>query len=106
MAVDCVHNMASVVKQDNKEMLEKIENYKIQLGKYHGMLIQDLPGKVAQEKTSAFSEALVSEHKNRLIKLKDETGGLAKNADAAVDVLFSLRVNALQTPPEKRQQFV
>jgi hypothetical protein len=32
--------------------------------------------------------------------------GLSKNADAAADVLFSLRVNALQTPPEKRQAFV
>jgi hypothetical protein len=30
-----------------------------------------------------------------LIKLKDDAGGLSKNADAAVDVLFSLRVNAL-----------
>jgi len=38
VAVDCVHNMSSIAK-DNKEMLEKIENYKIQLGKYHGLLI-------------------------------------------------------------------
>jgi hypothetical protein len=41
-----------------------------------------------------------------LIKLKDDAGGLSKNADAAVDVLFSLRVNALQTPAEKRHAYV
>lgn len=61
---------------------------------------------MAQEKTAAFAEALISEHKNKLIKLKDDTGGLAKNADAAVDVLFSLRVNALQTPVEKRHAYI
>jgi hypothetical protein len=37
----------STIAKDNKEMQEKIENYKIQLGKYHGLLIQDLTGKVA-----------------------------------------------------------
>ncbi len=48
---------------------------------------------------------MISEHKNRLIKLKDE-GGITKNVDAAVDILFSLRVNALQTQPEHRRVFL
>jgi len=42
-------------------------------------------------------EATISEHKNRLIKLKDD-GGLSKHVDAAIDLVFSLRLYALQSP--------
>jgi hypothetical protein len=39
-------------------------------------------------------EATISEHKNRLIKLKDD-GGLSKHVDTAIDLVFSLRLYAL-----------
>jgi hypothetical protein len=39
-------------------------------------------------------EATISEHKNRLINLKDD-GGLSKHVDSAIDLVFSLRLYGL-----------
>jgi hypothetical protein len=41
-----------------------------------------------------------------LIKIKDEKGGLAKNSEKIVDILLSLRANALQAPADSRRAFV
>jgi hypothetical protein len=48
-----------------------------------------------------FSEAVLSEHKNKLIKAKDEN-----NVENIIEVLLSLRVNALQISPELRRNLV
>jgi hypothetical protein len=66
---------------------EAIENYKIQLGKYHKILLSELK---QDDKSQLFSEAVLSEHKNKLMKAKDEN-----NVENIIEVLLSLRVNAL-----------
>jgi len=76
--------MANVIKDlsadvDHSKFQQKLDDYKVQLGKYHGMMLQDLKAGAGQEKTAAFTEALISEHKNRLIHFKDE--GLSAHAD-------------------------
>lgn len=107
-----MQQMSSLIKEklapgtDIKDMDLKVEDYKVILGKYYGVMIQDIKAGAGAEKTAAFYDAVVSEHKNRLIKLKDEAGGLNKNADSAVDLLLSLRVNALSAPPEQRKNFI
>ena len=66
---------------------EGIENYKIQLGKYHKILLCELK---QDDKSQLFSEAVLNEHKNKLIKAKDDN-----NVENIIEVLLSLRVNAL-----------
>lgn len=44
---------------------------------------------------------MLSEHKNKLIKAKDEN-----NVENIIEVLLSLRVNALQISPELRRNLV
>jgi hypothetical protein len=44
---------------------------------------------------------VLSEHKNKLIKAKDES-----NVENIIEVLLSLRVNALQISPELRRNLV
>lgn len=44
---------------------------------------------------------MLSEHKNKLIKAKDEN-----NIENVIEVLLSLRVNALQISPEMRRALV
>jgi len=70
---------------------ESIENYKIQLGKYHKILLSE----IKNEKSELFSEAIMSEHKMKLIKAKEEN-----NVENVIEVLLSLRVNTLQISPE------
>jgi hypothetical protein len=75
---------------------ETIENYKIQLGKYHKILLSD-----GGDRSELFSEGVMIEHKNKLLKAKDEN-----NLEAIIEVLLSLRVNALQISPELRKNLV
>jgi hypothetical protein len=52
-------------------------------------------------------DSVVSEHKNKLIHLKDSQGGFALGVDGLIDILLSLRVNALQLrESEQRRAFV
>ena len=47
IAVDCVQSMSTLAKEkapDSQEYAMKLENYKLQLGKYQGMLLQDIKG--------------------------------------------------------------
>ena len=76
---------------------ETIDNYKIQLGKYNQILSTE--GKC--DRAELFSEAVMTEHKNKLIQAKVEN-----NYKAIVEVLLSLRVNALQISPELRKNLV
>ncbi len=78
-------------------MGESIENYKIQLGKYHKILLSE----IKNEKSELFSEAVMTEHKIKLIKAKEDN-----NVENVIEVLLSLRVNALQISPEQRRALV
>ena len=76
---------------------ETIDNYKQQLGKYHQIL--NTEGKC--DRSQLFSEAVMAEHKEKFIQAH-------KDGDqwALVEVLLSLRVNALQISPELRKNLV
>jgi hypothetical protein len=95
--------MSTLIKApsaDHKDLEQMLNDYKVQLGKYHGVLLQDIKAGAGAEKTAAFYDAVISEHKNRLINLKEQAGGLVAQSDSAVDLLLSLRVNALSAPSE------
>jgi len=76
---------------------ETIDNYKIQLGKYNQILASE--GRC--DRGELFSEAVMTEHKQRLIQAKIEG-----NTKGVIEVLLSLRVNALQISPELRKNLV
>ena len=76
---------------------ETIDNYKVQLSKYNQILSSE--GKC--DRSELFSEAVMNEHKAKLVQAKVE-----KNVKAIVEVLLSLRVNALQISPELRKNLV
>ena len=79
-------------------MGEAIEAYKVDLGKYHKILLTELK---SDEKQQLFSENVLQEHKNRIIRAKSEG-----NIENIIEVLLSLRVNALQISPELRRNLV
>lgn len=76
---------------------ETIDNYKNQLGKYHQILSTE--GK--WDRSELFSEAVMNEHKAKFISAKK-----SKDYRTVVEVLLSLRVNALQISPELRKNLV
>ena len=76
-------------------LAEAIETYKIDLGKYHKILLTEVSSQ--DSNSSLFSEAVLQDHKNRIIRAK-----LDGATDTIIEVLLSLRVNALQISPELR----
>lgn len=76
---------------------ETIDNYKNQLGKYHEILQSE--GKC--DRAELFSEAVMTEHKEKFIQAQ-----ATDNQRDIVEVLLSLRVNALQISPELRKNLV
>jgi hypothetical protein len=100
IAVNCLHHLNSLKegKASAENLGEAIENYKIELGKYHKILLQELK---TQEKQQLFSENVLNDHKHRILRAKDEG-----NTDSIIEVLLSLRVNALQISPELRPNLV
>lgn len=76
---------------------ETIENYKIQLEKYDQILRSE--GRC--DRSKLFSETVMTEHRNKLIKSKVDG-----NIKGIIEVLLSLRVNALQISPELRKNLV
>lgn len=76
---------------------ETIENYKIQLGKHHKVIINE--GRV--EGTELISEAVIKDHKAKL-----EQHFADRNTEGIIEILLSLRVNALQIAPELRKSLV
>jgi Holliday junction resolvase RusA-like endonuclease len=52
-------------------------------------------------KHNLFSEQALQEHKNKVIRAKQDG-----NTDEIVEVLLSLRVNALQISPEQRGNLI
>lgn len=53
------------------------------------------------EKTEIMNQAVMLEHKKKLFKAKED-----KNNESIIEVLLSLRVNALQISPELRKNLV
>lgn len=98
IAINCLQQLQSL--KEGKIMAETIgetiETYKVQLGKYHKILLNE-----GEEKSELFSEAVMIEHKKKLIAAKEEN-----NLENIIEVLLSLRVNALQITPELRKNFV
>ena len=82
---------------EHENLVELLENYKIQLGKYHKIVIND--GK--PEGRELTTEPVMQDHKNKLI-----TNFKSMNIEGLVEVLLSLRVNALQIAPELRKNLV
>ncbi len=76
---------------------ETIDNYRIQLAKYNQILTSE--GRC--DRAELFSEAVMNEHKQKLIQAKQEN-----NLRGIIEVLLSLRVNALQISPELRKNLV
>ena len=76
---------------------ETIDNYKMQLVKYQQILNSE--GRC--DRSSLFSEAVMSEHKHHLIEAK-----MQDDFPAIIEVLLSLRVNSLQISPELRKNLV
>ncbi len=82
-------------------MSEAIENYKIQLGKYHKILLYELKEGNDSEsnggssggatKNQVFSESVLNEHRMKLLKAKE----VDNNTENIIEVLLSLRVHAL-----------
>ena len=87
-----------------KNLAEAIDNYKIQLGKYNKILLLELKHDHESKSTSLLvSEKILRDHKNKLVSAKDDE---AQPEASITEVLLSLRVNALQIPPEHRRNFV
>jgi hypothetical protein len=68
-------------------LAEAIETYKIDLGKYHKILLTEVN---TESNSQLFSEAVLQDHKNRIIRAK-----IDGQTDTIIEVLLSLRVNAL-----------
>jgi hypothetical protein len=82
---------------ESENLMDLLESYKVQLGKYHKIVIND--GK--PEGRELATEPVMQDHKNKLL-----TNFKNKNIDGLVEVLLSLRVNALQIAPELRKNLV
>ena len=90
IAINCLQQLHNIKDgnaiTDPTQLTDTIENYQIQLDKYD----QILKSEGDCDRSKLFSEAVMTEHKNKLIhaKVKEDVKGL-------LEVLLSLRVNAL-----------
>lgn len=82
---------------NNENVLELLDSFKIQLGKYHKIVMNE--GKL--EGNELLGETVMQEHKQKFLKHLKEN-----NIESLVEVLLSLRVNALQIAPELRKNLV
>ena len=76
---------------------ETTTNYKAQIGRYNKIIMND----EWDEKTELMTQSVLIEHKNKLLSSKEE-----KKEEQVIEVLLSLRVNALQISPELKRNFV
>jgi hypothetical protein len=99
IVINCLQQFHNIKdgNQTNENLGETIENYKAQIGKYHKIIIAD----EWDEKTELMNQAVMIEHKKKLIKAKED-----KNNENIIEVLLSLRVNALQISPDLRKNLV
>jgi hypothetical protein len=99
IVINCLQQLHNIKdgNQASDNLGETIENYKAQIGKYTKIINND----DWDEKTEFMNQAVMLEHKKKLIIAKD-----AKNNENIIEVLLSLRVNALQISPELRKNLV
>jgi len=74
-----------------------VEKYKVQLGKYHKIVVNE--GRPAGKE--AFTDAIMKGCKDKIANALKEN-----NDEALTNQLLSLRVNALQIAPTLRREFV
>ena len=99
IAITCVEDFISL--KEGKKKIEDldtdIQNYKKEIGKYHKIIMSDS----WTNENIVINGAIIEEHKKKF-KLALES----KNKHDIIEVLLSLRVNALQTNPDLRTNFV
>ncbi len=98
IAINCLQQLHNIKDGNSmgENLGETVENYKMQLGKYHKILLSE-----GADRSELFSETVMLEHKKKLMNAKDEN-----NLENIIEVLLSLRVNALQISPELRKNLV
>ena len=84
-------------KKKTEEYSHKIDYYKTQIGKYNLILMSD----EWDEKTELINKEIILEHKNTLNIAKKDQDNVR-----IMETLLSLRVNALQTNPDLRKNFI
>ena len=99
IAITCIENLTQIKDGQKKiETLETdIQNYKTEIGKYHRIIMNDS----WTSENEIINGAIIEEHKKKLKNAIE----INKKEDI-IEVLLSLRVNALQTNPELRENFV
>ena len=99
IAITCIEHFTQIKEGQKKiEDLDiEIKNYKTEIGKYHRIIMND----TWTNENALINGAIIEEHKK---KLKESIENNKK--EDIIEVLLSLRVNALQTNPELRGNFV
>ena len=99
IAITCVEHFMAL--KDGTKKIEDLDNdipnYKKEIGKYHKIIMSDS----WTNENILINGAIIEEHKKKL-KIALETN----NKQDIIEVLLSLRVNALQTNPDLRANFV
>ena len=99
IAITCIEHLTQIKDGQKKvETLESdIQSYKTEIGKYHRIIMND----TWTNENVVINGAIIEEHKKKL-----KTALEANKKEDIIEVLLSLRVNALQTNPELRVFFV
>ena len=99
IAINCVENFISL--KDGQKKVEDldvdIQNYKKEIGKYHKIIMSDS----WTNENIVINGAIIEEHKKKFKAALD-----SNNKQDIIEALLSLRVNALQTNPDLRTNFV
>ena len=82
---------------NNEGVIELLETFKVQLGKYH----KTIQAEGRLDGNDLVSETVMKEHKEKFLRFLGDN-----NIESLVEVLLSLRVNALQIAPELRKNLV
>ena len=99
IAINCVENFISLKEGQKKveDLDNDIQNYKKEIGKYHKIIMSDS----WTNENIVINGAIIEEHKKKFKSALE-----SKNKHDIIEVLLSLRVNALQTNPDLRTNFV
>ena len=99
IAITCVEHLTQIKEGQKKvESLEQdIKNYKTEIGKYHRIIMSD----TWTNDNALINGAIIGEHKKKLKSAIE-----SNKKEDIIEVLLSLRVNALQTNPELRGNYV
>jgi hypothetical protein len=99
IAINCVQHLSDIKSGQKKvdDLENEIQNYKTEIGKYHKIIMSD----TWTNENVIINGAIIDEHKKKLKSAFE----INKKEDI-IEVLLSLRVNALQTNPELRENYV